>query len=170
MTRIRIASVAFGTLFGFLLAWSTFAQPDAIREMLLFEDWYLYPTFASAVAVGFVGVRLLRWHGLRSLLTGERVTWATLQPQRRHVVGSVIFGTGWGLSDACPGPVAAQIGGGLLWSLCTAAGIVFGILLFFARSDRVAQASERKSSGVLTFASSASSTATTAASSSSSAS
>src|SRR5256885_2278554 len=72
---------------------------------------------ASAVAVGFVGLRLLRRARARSLLTGEPVSWTTARPERRHVVGAVIFGVGWAVSDVCPGPVAAQLGQGIGWSV-----------------------------------------------------
>jgi hypothetical protein len=167
---MRMAGFGFGVVFGFLLCWSALADPDVIRAALLFEDWYLYALFPSAVAVGFVGTRLLRTYSVRALLTREPVAFVTARPETRHVAGSILFGVGWAVAAACPGPVVAQLGRGLLWSLCTAGGIVLGIVLYFWRRDRVAQASERRSSGVLTFASSASSTATTAASSSASAS
>jgi uncharacterized membrane protein YedE/YeeE len=52
------------------------------------------------------------------------------RPQRRHIVGSAIFGVGWGVACACPGPVAAQLGQGMLWSLPILAGILIGVWLF----------------------------------------
>jgi uncharacterized membrane protein YedE/YeeE len=45
----------------------------------------------------------------------------------------VVFGTGWALAGACPGPVATQLGQGVAWSLLTIAGIVAGIVLFTRR-------------------------------------
>jgi uncharacterized protein len=50
-------------------------------------------------------------------------------PRRDHVVGSLVFGVGWGVADACPGPIATQVGQGVLWSLFTIAGVVTGIVL-----------------------------------------
>ena len=126
--RVRAIAVAFGTIFGFFLCWATFANPEAIRRMLLLEDAYLFLMFGSALAVGSIGVRLLHRY--------QRIPLPVTQPEQRHFVGAAIFGTGWAISDACPGPVAAQLGRGFGWGLCTAAGIVLGIVLYFRRQER----------------------------------
>ena len=138
MTRVRAAATLLGTVFGFLISWAGFSDPDRIRAMLLFEDWYLYPMFVSAVGVGFVGLRALRGSGFRALVTHDLVAWTTTPPARRHVVGSVAFGLGWAISDACPGPIAAQVGFGAVWSLCTALGVVGGLALYFRRAGESA--------------------------------
>jgi uncharacterized membrane protein YedE/YeeE len=138
--QVRAVATAAGIVFGFLISWAGLSDPDRIRRMLLFEDWYLYPMFASAVAVGFVGLRALRRGGFRALLTRELVSWPTPSLQRRHVVGSLIFGAGWAISDACPGPIAAQLGFGQAWTLCTAIGVVAGIVLYFRVEDAKAAA------------------------------
>ena len=77
--------------------------------------------------VAFVGARLLR--GRRALLTGERIDWRPSRPNRSHVFGSALFGIGWGISDACPGPTAAQLGAGRVLALAVAAGILVGVRL-----------------------------------------
>lgn len=132
---VRAVAVVAGVAFGFLISWAGLTDPDQIQAMLLFEDWYLYPMFVSAVAVGFVGLRALRGSGFRALVTRDLVAWTTAPPRQRHVVGSVLFGTGWAVADACPGPVAAQLGYASLWSLCTAAGVVVGIVLYLRRVE-----------------------------------
>lgn len=121
MTRAPAIAVAFGIAFGFLLAWSGMTDPDVIREMLLLEDAYLFLVMCSSIAVAFAGLRLLRARRLAS--------WTTSRPERRHVSGSAVFGLGWAASLSCPGPIAAQLGQGLLWSLVTIAGIAAGILV-----------------------------------------
>jgi uncharacterized membrane protein YedE/YeeE len=55
-------------------------------------------------------------------------------------VGSVLFGIGWGVSDACPGPIATQLGQGVWWSLFTIAGLATGITLYLRRQRRPAPA------------------------------
>ena len=107
--RMRAVAVSAGIAFGFLISWAGFTNPDRIRNMLLFEDWYLYPMFVSAVTVGFLGLRALRGAGFRALVTRDLVTWTTTPLERRHVVGSVIFGLGWAVADTCPAPIAAQL-------------------------------------------------------------
>ena len=86
------------------------------------------------MATALVGVQLLRRSRVRALITREPIELETLRPERRHVFGSALFGLGWAVSAACPGPVAAQLGQGVLWSLATIAGIVIGLKLHAARA------------------------------------
>lgn len=142
MTRARLpmAAAGFGIAFGFVLAWSRLSDPDVIRHALLLEEAYLYLLMATAVPVGFVGARLLRRARARAVLTGEPVNWTTARPDRGHVTGSMIFGTGWALSASCPGPIAAQLGQGVFWSLFTIVGIGLGVALYLRRQERAAPA------------------------------
>jgi len=135
MTRVRVASALLGAGFGFLLSWGQFIDPDRIRDMLLLRDSYMWVMFASAVAVAFAGLRLMRRARMRSLLTGEPVAWSTARPERRHVTGAAIFGVGWAVSDVCPGPVAAQLGQGIGWSIVLLLGVGLGILLSLRRQE-----------------------------------
>jgi uncharacterized membrane protein YedE/YeeE len=130
----RFAAFAVGAVFGLTLSWSGMTDPDVLRDGLLFRDAYLMLFFASALATTFVGLRVLRALQARALLTGEPVSWTTVRPTRHHVFGSLLFGTGWALAAACPGPIAAQLGQGVAWSLATAAGLVLGVWLYLRRT------------------------------------
>lgn len=131
--RAGIAGAVVGLAFGATLSWSGLTAPDVIRGALLFEDGYLYLVFASAVLVATAGSWALRRAGARALLTGQAIGWTAQPPARRHIAGSLLFGLGWGVADACPGPIAAQLGQGVLWSLFTVAGVVIGIRAFMRR-------------------------------------
>jgi uncharacterized protein len=65
-----------------------------------------------------------------------------MRPERRHIVGSLVFGVGWGVSDACPGPIATQIGQGIGWGLWTLAGVVIGVYVFLRRSEETEPATD----------------------------
>jgi uncharacterized protein len=135
----KAVAVAFGAVFGFAISWGQFTDPDRLREMLLLRDPYLYLMMATAVAIGFVGVRVLRRLHMRALLTGTPISWTTSRPERRHVVGATIFGVGWAITDSCPAPIAGQLAQGVLWSVFTIAGVMAGIAMFFRRRADVAQ-------------------------------
>ena len=135
---VRATAVAFGVAFGFVLAWTRVTDPDVIRRMLLLEEAYVFLSMASAVATAFLGVRVLRHLRARALVTGETVSWSTSRPERRHVVGAALFGLGWAVADACPGPVAAQLGQGVVWSLFTIAGIAVGVSIHVVRERSAA--------------------------------
>jgi len=125
----RLAGLVVGIVFGVTLSWTGMSSPEVLREALLLDNAYLYLFFASAVATSTLGLWLLRRARVRALLTGEPVAWARETPRRNHVVGSVIFGVGWAVADACPGPIATQVGQGVLWSLFTITGVVAGMVL-----------------------------------------
>lgn len=125
-----------GVVFGATLTWSGLTDPNVIRGGLLFEDGYLFLFFAAALAVAFAGTQLLRITRPRALLTGERVEWKTEKPDRRSFTGAALFGTGWAIAGACPGPIAAQLGQGVSWSLFTLAGVVIGIAAYLRLQRR----------------------------------
>jgi hypothetical protein len=131
--RSKSAGLAIGVVFGVTLSWCGMSSPVVIRQALLFERSYLFLFFASAVLVAMVGCALVRQLQRRALLIDVPIAWARQRVQRRHVAGSLLFGLGWGISDACPGPVATQIGQGILWAVPTLVGVVIGVRLFLAR-------------------------------------
>src|SRR5437763_6746500 len=108
----RAVGAVVGVVFGVTLSWTGMTSPEVIRSALLFEKAYLFLFFGAAVATAFVGLRILRAVRSRALITGNAVDWYVEGPRRRHVAGSVIFGIGWAVSDACPGPIFTQLGQG----------------------------------------------------------
>src|SRR3954451_4935719 len=102
-------------------------RPDVIRSELLFEDSYLFLFFASAVGTAAIGQQVLRRAGL--------ITWSPERPERRRVTGSLIFGLGWGVSYACPGPIMTQIGQDIVWGVPLLAGVLSGLYLFVRRGE-----------------------------------
>jgi uncharacterized membrane protein YedE/YeeE len=128
-----LAGAAIGVVFGIVISWSGMASPEIIRHALLLEQSYLFLMFASAVATASLGLALLRRRERTALLTGEQLSYVRDDIQRRHIVGSLTFGIGWAISDACPAPIAAQIGQGIPWAVFTLTGVAFGVWLFLRR-------------------------------------
>lgn len=131
--RARGAGLLIGLVFGVALSWSGMTAPDVIRGALLLEHSYLFLFFASALLVASGGSWALRQSGRRALLTGQPIAWDRDAPASRHIVGSLLFGLGWGISDACPGPIATQVGQGITWGLWTLTGVIIGVILFLRR-------------------------------------
>src|SRR5215208_4403350 len=134
----RVTGAVVGLIFGVTLSWTGMSSPDVIREALLFENAYLCLFFGSAVVTAFVGLRVLRAVRVRAVVRPKPIAWETARPKRDTLVGSVLFGIGWGVSDACPGPIATQLGQGVWWSLFTIAGLATGITLHLRRQRRPA--------------------------------
>ncbi len=139
----RVSGGLIGVVFGVTLSWTGLTSPNVIRDALLFNDSYLFLFFASAVLTASVGSRLVR--GRTALLTGKPIQWNVERPQRRHIVGSLVFGLGWGIADACPGPIATQLGQGIWWSVFMLAGALLGVRFFQRRQKETEPAAERDS-------------------------
>ena len=132
----RAAATAVGVAFGFWLAWTRMTDFEQIVGALLLQRAYLWLMFATGVVTAAVGLQLLRRTHARTILGGQPIAWPAVTPQRRHVVGGVLFGAGWALAGACPGPIAAQLGLGRLSALFTVAGLFAGIRLADWLADR----------------------------------
>ena len=124
---MRAVACLLGVVFGVTLCWTQMSDPDVIRAALTFESAYLYLFFASAVGVAAIGLQVLR--------RARGTEWVRERAQRRHVRGALIFGLGWGVTGACPGPIATQVGMGILWALPLMAGVVLGVRLFLRQGS-----------------------------------
>lgn len=131
--RVPLAAGLVGVVFGVVLCWSRMVDPDVIHGALTFERAYLYLMFLAAVPTTAVGLALVRRRGGRAVLTGEPIGWSTERVQRRSVVGGAVFGLGWGIAGACPGPIVTQLGQGILWAVPLAVGAFAGVWLHLRR-------------------------------------
>src|SRR5581483_9987007 len=134
---LRLAALVLGAVTGFTFSWARMTEPATFRQMLSLESPRIYLLMGAAVAVAFVGARLLR--GRRALFSGEPIAWTSARPTRSHILGSVVFGIGWGISEACTGPTAAQLGSGRILAVAVAAGVLVGVKL----QPRLVQTLER---------------------------
>ena len=103
-----------GGVFGALLVESEVVSWFRIQEMFRFQSPHMYLIIASAVIVAGVCLEIMRRAGARSA-TGEPLALApkTLGSGARYLVGGSIFGVGWTLTGACPGPLVALVGAGV---------------------------------------------------------
>ena len=115
-SRERLLPVYFlgGVLFGVVLTKGELVSWFRIQEALRFKGPYLYEVFASALAVAIPAFAWLERHRVRSL-AGEVIAIPPRALGRgvRYVSGGLIFGLGWALVGACPGPLFALIGAGV---------------------------------------------------------
>ena len=105
--------VLLGIIFGVVLTKSEVVSWFRIQEMFRFQSFHMYGVIGSALAVAAMSVALIRRLNLRAL-SGDEITIAPkeLGTGRRYWIGGTLFGLGWALTGACPGPLVALIGSG----------------------------------------------------------
>ncbi len=101
-----------GTLFGITLTKSEVISWFRIQEMFRFQSFHMYGVIGSAILVGMVSVQLIKRNHLKSL-SGEPIVLAEKQFSHGTWIGGLLFGIGWALTGACPGPMFAQLGSGI---------------------------------------------------------
>lgn len=102
-----------GLYFGFVLIKAEVVSWYRIQEMFRFQSFHMYGVIGSAILVGAVSLWLIKKFQLKSL-NGETIKTNPKAPTYiRYIVGGSLFGMGWALTGACPGPIAILIGSGL---------------------------------------------------------
>ena len=104
--------LVLGTLFGIILTKSEVISWFRIQEMFRFQAFHMYGVIGSAIVVGMVSIQLIKRNRLRSI-DGEPIVLADKQFNHGIWIGGFIFGLGWALTGACPGPLFAQLGSGI---------------------------------------------------------
>lgn len=101
-----------GIVFGIVMAKSEAISWFRIQEMFRFQGFHMYGIIGTAVVLGVIGVALIRRYKIRDFY-GNPIQF---QPKEkgvvRYLLGGTIFGLGWALSGACPGPIVVNIGYG----------------------------------------------------------
>ncbi len=119
-----------GTVFGIIMYKSEAASWFRIYEMFQFESFHMYGIIGSAVAIGLAGVQYIKRTKARDF-QGEPIEIAPKEKGvYRTVFGGALFGLGWGLSGACPGPMYTLAGAGYWPILIVLASAVLGTFVY----------------------------------------
>lgn len=102
----------FGVLFGVILTKTEVISWWRIQEMFRFQSFHMYGVIGSAVVVGILSVWILKKTNAKSL-EGEELTFGVKKFDKGNIIGGIIFGIGWGITGACPGPMMALVGSGI---------------------------------------------------------
>jgi hypothetical protein len=123
--------LGLGTCFGITLTKSEVLSWFRIQEMFQFQSPRMYEIIASAIVVAAASVALIKKLGLKTV-SGEQIA---IPPKRmglgvRYAVGGTIFGLGWALTGACPGPLFALVGNGVTVMIVAIASALAGTWLY----------------------------------------
>ena len=117
-------------LFVGIMFWIVFVKAEIIswfriQEMFRLQSFHMYGVIGSAVVVGMISVFLIKKFNIKTL-DGETVIFHPKKFQKGQIYGGLIFGLGWAITGACPGPLFAQIGSGYVVILATLLSAIAG--------------------------------------------
>lgn len=128
-----------GVFFGIVLSKAEVISWFRIYEMFKFQSFHMYGVIGSAVAIGLVVMYLIKKEKLKTYL-GEKIV---VEPKKkgfaRNLLGGIIFGFGWALGGACPGPMFILVGKGIIAILVVLFGATFGAFLYHAVKHKLPQ-------------------------------
>ena len=137
--RVQLLYVIAGTFLGVVFVKSEVLSWYRIQEMFRFQSAHMYLVIASALAVAALSVRLLQRLGLRDL-DGKPIAIrrkAMTRRGTRYWMGGTLFGLGWSLLGACPGPIFALIGAGVTSMSVAMLSALAGTWLYGALQSRL---------------------------------
>ena len=126
-----------GLLFGLILVKAEVLSWFRIQEMFAFQSFHMYGIIGSAVGVGALSVFLIRRMKVKSLV-GNVITLQDKAPRYTSAyLGGTLFGLGWAMTGACPGPMYALIGSGTTVMLLAVLAGVLGVYVYAALRDKL---------------------------------
>ena len=125
-----------GLLFGIVLVKSEVISWFRIQEMFRLQSFHMYGIIGSAIAVGMVSVWLIQRLQAKTI-AGEAIIIPTKKFHWGNVYGGLIFGLGWAITGACPGPLFAQIGSGFGVIIITLLSAIAGTWVYGLVRDKL---------------------------------
>ena len=101
----------YGALFGFILTKSEAVSWFRIQEMFHFQSFHMYGIIGSAIVTGLITTQLIKRNRIKTF-SGQDIQWPQYQFSKGLMIGGFIFGLGWSMTGACPGPLFILTGNG----------------------------------------------------------
>lgn len=132
----QIIFIALGILFGMVMYKAEAASWFRIYEMFNFQSFHMYGFIGSALLVGTIGIQLMKRSGKD--VDGKKIT---VQPKdrsiTRYLIGGILFGLGWALVGACPGPIFVLLGAGVYPMIIVIISALFGTFIYGLIKDKL---------------------------------
>ena len=135
MKNIRF--LVIGTLFGIILSKSEVVSWYRIYEMFKFQSFHMFGIIGSAVVISTIFMQLFKNGKIKNFKGEQIITKEKKKGLTRTLVGGTIFGLGWALAGACPGPMFVLIGHGITSILIVILGATIGAFVYGLLSKKL---------------------------------
>jgi len=125
-----------GILFGIILVKAEVISWFRIQEMFRLQSFHMYGVIGSAVVVGILSVLIIKKYRIKTIY-GEAIEFVSKKFNKGNIYGGLIFGFGWAITGACPGPLFAQIGTGATVIIITLLSAIAGTWVYGKFRERL---------------------------------
>lgn len=126
-----------GILFGVIMAKSEAISWFRIQEMFRFQSFHMYGIITTAVIIGAIAVFLIKRLKISDIKREPILFQNKDRVWRKYIIGGTIFGLGWALTGACPGPIFVNIGYGYAGMSIVGLGAILGTYLYGLLKDNL---------------------------------
>ena len=125
-----------GLIFGIILIKSEVVSWFRIQEMFRLQSFHMYGVLGSAVTTGIISIWLIKKFNIKTI-RGERIQLTNRKFSKGQVYGGLLFGFGWAITGACPGPLFAQLGTGITVTIVTIFSAIAGTWVYGLMEERL---------------------------------
>ena len=126
-----------GFFFGIVLTKAEAVSWYRIYEMFQFQSFHMYGIIMTAIATGLIGVQIIKRNKLKDI-DGKPIYIEDKEKGNvRYWIGGILFGLGWAMVGACPGPIFILLGSGFLSVVLILFGAILGTFLYGVFKDRL---------------------------------
>ena len=118
-----------GIIFGIVFVKAEIVSWFRIQEMFRFQSFHMYGIIGSAILVGMISVLLIKKFNIKTIY-GEPIKLEPKEFNKGQIYGGLLFGFGWAITGACPGPLFAQIGAGATVIIVTLFSAIVGTWVY----------------------------------------
>ena len=129
--------ILVGFVFGIVLTKAEAVSWYRIYEMFQFQSFHMYGIIGVAVATGLLGIQLIKVKKLKDIAGNPIYIQDKEKGNVRYWIGGILFGLGWALVGACPGPIFILLGAGFLSVGLVLLGAIFGTFLYGVLKDKL---------------------------------
>lgn len=126
-----------GIIFGIVLSKTEVISWYRIQEMFLFKSFHMYGVIGSAIVTGMVLIALAKKFGWKNN-RGQKMFFKVKEPGlKKYIFGGIIFGIGWSIAGACPGPMFVLLGSGFTIFIPIILSALLGTLFYGIIKDKI---------------------------------
>ena len=137
MKTVRYLTIlVLGTYFGFVLTKGEVISFFRIQEMFRFQAFHMYGFIGTAIITAAISLKLIKFFRIKNA-DGEEIVPIPLQYKHGNLIGGIIFGLGWAMIGACPGPMFALAGQGYISLIVAILGAIAGTYVYGIISSKL---------------------------------